>query len=83
MVDLSVIIVSWNVRDLLGKCLYSLQQSRRSLGSSDDDAFEVEVIVVDSASDDGSVELVREGCPEVICRLNPATLASRAATISG
>ena len=65
MVDLSIIIVSWNVRDLLGLCLYSLQQSRRSLASGDDDAFEVEVIVVDSASDDGSVELVRERYPEV------------------
>jgi len=65
LVDLSVIIVSWNVRDLLDKCLDSLQQARRSLRPDADDAFSIEIIVVDSASDDGSAELVREKYPEV------------------
>lgn len=49
MPDVSIIILSWNVRDLLQRCLSSLP-----LSDSD-----VEVIVVDAASSDGSAEMVR------------------------
>jgi len=49
--DLSIIIVSWNVRQLLRHCLSSLYDSIEDL------AFEV--FVVDNASSDGSVEMVR------------------------
>ncbi|HIE38209.1 MAG TPA: glycosyltransferase family 2 protein, partial [Anaerolineae bacterium] len=31
MVDLSIVIVNWNVRDLLRRCLSSLLVARRSL----------------------------------------------------
>jgi len=48
--DLSIIIVSWNVRQLLRHCLSSLYDSIEDL------AFEV--FVVDNASSDGSVEMV-------------------------
>ena len=64
LVDLSIIIVSWNVRDLLDKCLASLQRTRRAL--SPDDEFSFEIIVVDSASEDGSAVLVRERHPTVV-----------------
>ncbi len=53
--DLSVIIVSWNVRDLLAECLESVHAS----------APDAEVIVVDSASSDGSAQMVRERFPWV------------------
>ncbi|MBW7956461.1 MAG: glycosyltransferase family 2 protein [Deltaproteobacteria bacterium] len=57
MPDVSVIIVNWNARDYLLKCLASL---RSGLGRLD-----AEVIVVDNASSDGSARAVREGFPEV------------------
>jgi GT2 family glycosyltransferase len=55
---LSVVIVNWNVRELLRDCLQRLQ--RQTLGA---DAFEV--IVVDNASHDGSVEMMRADFPDV------------------
>ena len=55
--DLSVVIVSWNVRDLLRDCL-------RSLGDTCDD-LDVELVVVDNAGADGSVEMVRREFPGV------------------
>jgi N-acetylglucosaminyl-diphospho-decaprenol L-rhamnosyltransferase len=51
--NLSIIIVSWNVRELLAKCLQSVY---RSLESS---TLSAEVWVVDNASADGSPEMVR------------------------
>ena len=53
----SVIIVSWNASDYLLRCLQSL--------SRDVCRFPVEIIVVDNASSDGSVERVEELFPEV------------------
>lgn len=51
--DLSVVIVSWNVRDLLLDCLRALE----SPGVRGD--LRLEVIVVDNASSDGSAARVR------------------------
>lgn len=59
MVDISVIIVSWNVADILRDCLNSLYASDLS-GSS------LEVIVVDSASTDETVAMTRRDFPQVI-----------------
>jgi hypothetical protein len=55
--DLSIIIVNWNVRELLRACLRSINEGRGDL--------DVEVIVVDSGSEDGSVAMVRETFPWV------------------
>ncbi len=55
--DLSIIIVSWNVCDLLRKCLQSIEQGKGNLN--------VEVIVVDNASSDGSQDMVRDEFPTV------------------
>lgn len=52
----SVIIVHWNERDLLRNCLQSLLTSNYP---------GLEIIVVDNASTDGSVEVVRGEFPEV------------------
>jgi GT2 family glycosyltransferase len=53
----SVIIASWNTRDLLGACLESLRVPIESGWC--------EVIVVDNGSSDGSPEMVRERFPAV------------------
>jgi N-acetylglucosaminyl-diphospho-decaprenol L-rhamnosyltransferase len=57
MFDLSIIIVSWNVRDLLEKCLASIEAGRGPLA--------IEVLVVDSASSDGTPEMVTSRFPWV------------------
>ncbi len=49
---LSILIVNWNTRDLLRKCLRSMEEFPAK-GPQ-------EVIVVDNASQDGSAEMVRE-----------------------
>jgi GT2 family glycosyltransferase len=54
---LSILIVSWNVRDLLRDCLRSIERGRGDL--------DVEVIVVDSASADGSAAMVAAEFPWV------------------
>ena len=54
---LSVLIVNWNTRDLLRACLASLRAHPAS--------GEMETIVVDNASTDGSAEMVRAEFPEV------------------
>lgn len=54
-VDLSIIVVNWNTRDLLAQCLQSLEDTIR------DSSYDV--WVVDNGSSDGSVEMVRERFP--------------------
>lgn len=56
-VVLSVIIPSYNARDLLADCLSSIYQNPPSVG--------YELIVVDDASSDGTSEMVRARFPEV------------------
>lgn len=55
--DLSIIIVSWNVADLLRGCLFSIDENRGDL--------DLEVIVVDSASSDNSVAMMQNEFPWV------------------
>jgi len=61
-VDVSIIIVSWNTCDILRDCLQSVFEQTRDIG--------FEVIVVDNASSDGSVEMVRTEFSEVILLAN-------------
>ena len=65
MLDLSIIIVSWNVRDMLAACLDSLQRAQLSFDGADEGLPSAEIIVVDSASSDGSVDMLRESYPTV------------------
>ena len=65
MLDLSIIIVNWNVRDLLDKCLASLFSAELSIGADDGGLPRAEIIVIDSASADGSVEMLRQKYPAV------------------
>jgi len=61
--DLSIIIVSWNTRDLLLECLASLRSELEPEPRCE--PIESEVFVVDNGSDDGSAEAVRERHPWV------------------
>jgi len=69
--DLSISIVSWNTRDLLGQCLDSVYAAA--------DGLDIEVVVVDNASGDGSVEMVRQRYPRVVLVANTGNAGFAAA----
>ena len=70
-VDISVIIVNWNTREMLGDCLASLY---RHAGSE-----RFEIIVVDNASCDGSAEMVERDYADVVLVKNDRNLGFAAA----
>lgn len=55
--DLSIVIVSFQVKECLERCLVSLERAC--------DSFAAQIIVVDNASSDGSLEMVRDRFPNV------------------
>ena len=57
MPELSIIIVNWNSRELLQKCLSSIYDNTNMLT--------LELIVVDNASGDGSADMVARRFPQV------------------
>jgi len=61
--DLSVIIVSYNTRDLLRACLTSVVSTLSS-------GLDHEVLVVDNASADGSAAMARDAFPQVRLLIN-------------
>jgi GT2 family glycosyltransferase len=77
-IDLSVIIVSWNVRDLLRRCLVSL-----SAEPPEASHLQTEIVVVDNGSTDGSVELVRDEFPRVTLIANPDNIGFAAGNNQG
>jgi GT2 family glycosyltransferase/lipopolysaccharide/colanic/teichoic acid biosynthesis glycosyltransferase len=62
--DLSIILVNYNVRGFLENALVSLQKALE-IPLTSGERISSEIIVVDNASDDGSVELVRRKFPHV------------------
>lgn len=56
-IDLTVVIVSYQVRDLMERCLGSIRRI--------EDPLKLEIIVVDNASTDRTAEMVREKFPSV------------------
>jgi GT2 family glycosyltransferase len=64
-IDLSIVIVSYNVRDLLAQCLQSVSGSRFQGSGSETCNLQLETFVVDNASFDGSAAMVRERFPSV------------------
>lgn len=60
--DLSIVIISWNVRELLRLCLDSIQESLRG---EKREGLLVETIIFDNGSTDGSADMVREDFPRV------------------
>ncbi|MBN1318460.1 MAG: glycosyltransferase family 2 protein [Anaerolineales bacterium] len=75
MLDLAIVIVSYKVCDLLRKCLNSVYSSR-GLGI-------FEVCVVDNASSDGSIEMVRDEFPQARLIVNEQNLGYPAANNIG
>jgi len=73
--DVSVIIVSWNVAPLLRQCLHSLM--------SDAPDLSLQVIVVDNASSDESVAMLRGEFPWVQLIANDANLGFARASNQG
>ncbi len=58
MVDLSIIIVNYNVKEFLQNLLESIYKATERLSA--------EIIIVDNASDDGSQEIIKQKYPSVI-----------------
>jgi O-antigen biosynthesis protein len=65
-VDLSIIIVNYNVKEFLQNLIYSIRKAASSL--------HYEIIVVDNASSDGSVEFICEKFPEITLIANQENL---------
>jgi GT2 family glycosyltransferase len=57
VIDLSIVIVSWNTKEFVRQCLGSLRQSCKRIRT--------EIVVVDNASADGTPEMVEQEFPEV------------------
>jgi GT2 family glycosyltransferase len=53
--DLSIIIINYNVKEFLQNLLHSIEKASGNISK--------EIIIVDNASDDGSVELIRNKFP--------------------
>ncbi len=73
MIELSVIIVNYNVREFLENALVAIQKAISFL-TANKSGIEGEIFVVDNASDDGSVELVRANFPDVHLIVNKENL---------
>ena len=72
---ISVIIVNYNVREFLEQCLNSVQRALNNIPS--------EIIVIDNASVDGSVPVIRQRFPDVILIENKANKGFSAANNQG
>jgi N-acetylglucosaminyl-diphospho-decaprenol L-rhamnosyltransferase len=57
MIDVGIVILNWNTRDLLRRCLETVLASEGDLT--------YRVVVVDNQSSDGSADMVREHFPQV------------------
>jgi N-acetylglucosaminyl-diphospho-decaprenol L-rhamnosyltransferase len=64
MLDLGIVILNWNTRDLLRRCLQTVFASTG--------AFTYQVVVVDNASTDGTPERVATEFPQVKLIVNPS-----------
>lgn len=64
--DLSIIIVNYNVKEFLQNLLHSIEKASQHLSK--------EIIVVDNASDDGSVEFIIDKFPQIKLIVNKKNL---------
>jgi GT2 family glycosyltransferase len=74
-IDVSVIIVSWNTRDILRDCLESVYAQTRDVS--------IEVIVIDNASADSSQDMVRRDFPNAVLIANGENRGFAAANNQG
>jgi N-acetylglucosaminyl-diphospho-decaprenol L-rhamnosyltransferase len=75
MPDLSVVIVSYNTRGILRRCLLSLYDAAMNVP--------LQVIVVDNASTDGTIEMLQTRFPEVVIVANSMNTGFAAANNQG
>lgn len=75
MIDLSIIILSYNTKKLLDSCLSSIFSNKNDLN--------FEVIVVDNGSKDKSVEFIKKNYPQVVLIQNKENLGYSAANNLG
>ncbi len=68
---LSIIIVSWNVREDILKCVRSIEENEPS--------YTFEVIIIDNASTDGTVDMIKKCFPKVKLIKNPENFGFAAA----
>ena len=73
--DLSIVIVNWNTREMLGDCLTRVRAGLRGITA--------EVIVVDNHSSDGSAGMVADAFPEVTLIRNAENRGFAAANNQG
>lgn len=66
MIDISVIIVNWNTKALLLNCVESIYRTTKDSA--------LEIIVIDNASTDGSIEALQLRFPKVQVIVNPNNL---------
>jgi GT2 family glycosyltransferase len=72
--DVSIVVVNWNVKDFLRNCLRSIMQET-------DKPYEI--IIVDNASGDGTVQMVEAEFPDVALIANSRNLGFAAANNQG
>lgn len=75
MLDLSIVIVSWNVKDELRNCIESIRKNILSIA--------YEIIVVDNNSSDGSLEMIEKEFPFVVLIRNNENVGFARATNQG
>ncbi len=75
MIELSIVIVSYNTKDLLKECIESIYKNSKDLS--------FEIIVVDNNSSDGSPKMVSENFKDVILIKNPKNLGFSTANNTG
>jgi GT2 family glycosyltransferase len=73
--DITVVLLNYNTRDLLASCIRSVQETS--------DGLDLEIIVVDNASSDGSQRMMKERFPEVLLVENEENLGSARGTNRG
>ena len=64
--DLSIIVVAWNVQELLEECFSAIRKS--------DDSLKKQILLVDNGSKDNTVAFVKENFPEVEVIESPTNL---------
>jgi hypothetical protein len=64
--DLSIIIVNYNVKEFLQNLIHSIEKASTNLTK--------EIIIIDNASDDGSVEFIKEKFPQIKLIANQTNL---------
>jgi GT2 family glycosyltransferase len=73
--DVSIIIVNWNTKDILKDCLKSVYEQTKDIN--------YEIIVVDNASTDGSTDMVKKQFPQIILLENSENRGFAAANNRG